>query len=286
MPNIEKRALRANLQERAEAILQQISQQVVDFAAALIPQPPLTLPLLKTARIVAHRGSHDHGATIHENTLPAFERAIQAGVWGIEFDIRLTRDNIPVVIHDDDCRRVFGVPQIVSQTNFSELKRSIPEIPSLDEVITAYGQHTHLMIELKDLGQPYSHNQLRALERCWSDLEPARDFHLLSLSSEVINKTDIVPKSAFIAVSETNTAQMSDLALTLELGGYAGHYALITSERIQKHHDLGQKVGTGFPNSRNVLRRELGRGVDWVFTNHTLELMAILEHEATARGAR
>ena len=47
--------------------------------------------------ILAHRGYH---AAVAENTFEAFEAAIMAGVNGIETDVRLSRDGVPVLVHD------------------------------------------------------------------------------------------------------------------------------------------------------------------------------------------
>ena len=47
--------------------------------------------------IIAHRGYRKFA---QENTIPAFEKAIKAGAQGIECDLRLTSDNIPVVNHN------------------------------------------------------------------------------------------------------------------------------------------------------------------------------------------
>jgi len=51
---------------------------------------------MKPFEIVAHRGVPD---TYPENTIPAFERAIELGADTIELDVRLTSDNVPVVFH-------------------------------------------------------------------------------------------------------------------------------------------------------------------------------------------
>ncbi len=53
--------------------------------------------------IIAHRGASTHAP---ENTLAAFWEAIEAGADGIEFDVRLTKDGIPVVFHDSTLRRM------------------------------------------------------------------------------------------------------------------------------------------------------------------------------------
>ena len=53
--------------------------------------------------LIAHRGN---AAEFPENTLPAFESALELGVRNIEFDVQLTSDKVPVVIHDADLKRV------------------------------------------------------------------------------------------------------------------------------------------------------------------------------------
>ena len=57
---------------------------------------------LPSMGICAHRGAME---THPENTIAAFEEAIRLGAQMIEFDVRLTKDNIPVVIHDDTVDR-------------------------------------------------------------------------------------------------------------------------------------------------------------------------------------
>jgi glycerophosphoryl diester phosphodiesterase len=52
--------------------------------------------------IIGHRGA---AAVAPENTIASFKRALADGADGIEFDVRLARDNVPVVIHDPDTRR-------------------------------------------------------------------------------------------------------------------------------------------------------------------------------------
>ena len=60
---------------------------------------------MKKPLIIAHRGA---SALAPENTLAAFRRAIADGAEGIEFDVQLAKDKIPVVFHDADLRRIAG----------------------------------------------------------------------------------------------------------------------------------------------------------------------------------
>jgi len=69
--------------------------------------------------ILGHRGA---SAVAPENTLAAFSRAIQDGAEGIEFDVRLSRDGVPVVIHDASLRRTALIDKLVSDLTVEELK--------------------------------------------------------------------------------------------------------------------------------------------------------------------
>ena len=69
-------------------------------------------------QLIAHRGN---AAEFAENTLPAFESAIELGARTVEFDVQLTSDKVPVVIHDSDLQRVAGVPASVHELTWAEL---------------------------------------------------------------------------------------------------------------------------------------------------------------------
>jgi len=68
--------------------------------------------------IIGHRGA---SAFAPENTMAAFALAIESGADGVEFDVHLTRDGVPVVIHDDTLLRTGGLSQRVSDMSLSEL---------------------------------------------------------------------------------------------------------------------------------------------------------------------
>ncbi|HYP01282.1 MAG TPA: glycerophosphodiester phosphodiesterase family protein [Pyrinomonadaceae bacterium] len=68
--------------------------------------------------VIGHRGA---SAFAPENTLAAFERALADGADGVEFDVRLARDNVPVVIHDATLRRTAGLDAPVASLSSSEL---------------------------------------------------------------------------------------------------------------------------------------------------------------------
>ncbi|MCB1518086.1 MAG: glycerophosphodiester phosphodiesterase [Hyphomicrobiaceae bacterium] len=74
------------------------------------------------ARPIAHRGLHNAGAGIIENTLPAFERAIQGG-YGIECDLQMSGDGVPIVFHDETLDRLTGQSGRLSTLSAGQIDR-------------------------------------------------------------------------------------------------------------------------------------------------------------------
>ncbi len=70
--------------------------------------------------ILGHRGA---SAVAPENTLAAFSPAILDGAEGIEFDVRLSRDRVPMVIHDASLRRTAFIDRLVCDLTSEELQR-------------------------------------------------------------------------------------------------------------------------------------------------------------------
>lgn len=101
---------------------------------------------------IAHRGIFDN-KKIPENSLIAFHRAIIFHI-PIELDIQLTKDNIVVVFHDSNLKRMCGIDKYIEDLTWEELKK-IPllnteeYIPSLVEVLSLVQGQVFIDIELK-----------------------------------------------------------------------------------------------------------------------------------------
>ncbi len=107
--------------------------------------------ILRNAKF-AHRGLYDN-KDLPENSLTAFKEAIQHG-YGIEMDVRLTKDGVPVVFHDDSLRRMCNQTSLVKDVPLNELKSlhlltTDQTIPTFEEFLhTVHGQ-VPLLIEFK-----------------------------------------------------------------------------------------------------------------------------------------
>jgi len=104
----------------------------------------------------AHRGLHMEDKQIPENSLAAFIAA-REGSYGVELDVRLTKDEKVVVFHDPCLKRVCGVDADVDNMDWSELSElrlfdTQERIPLLSEALEVLGD-TPLIIEIKTAGE-------------------------------------------------------------------------------------------------------------------------------------
>ena len=103
----------------------------------------------------AHRGSHEASGLL-ENTLPAFELAIAESADGIELDVHLSADGVPVVFHDESLQRLTRSQdqRMIAQVDWSSL-RAMPLVngatmPSLAETLELVAHRLPVNIEIKD----------------------------------------------------------------------------------------------------------------------------------------
>ena len=105
----------------------------------------------------AHRGASD---TRPENTMTAFYEGIALGANGIETDVRMSRDGVPVLFHDEELFRVTGEPGSIGDYTLAELRRftvkkdgMTDRIPTLEELLAAFSwRDITFAIELKGEG--------------------------------------------------------------------------------------------------------------------------------------
>lgn len=117
-------------------------------------------------RMYAHRGLHNmnpslreanspycNGGNYPENSYAAIKRAVEQG-FGIEFDVHLTKDGIPVVFHDDTLLRICGVDGNLKDYTFEELQQfrllgTEEKIPAFTDILKLVDGKVPLVIEYK-----------------------------------------------------------------------------------------------------------------------------------------
>ncbi len=106
-------------------------------------------------RPIAHRGLHDMNKLVWENTLSAFQRAID-GNYAIECDVHLTSDNVPIIFHDSVLGRLTGTDGYVWQRTLAEMQAlriggTKDHPPTLQEALDLIAGRVPIVIELKGI---------------------------------------------------------------------------------------------------------------------------------------
>lgn len=115
--------------------------------------------------VYGHRGASKYAP---ENTIAAFDIALKQGAKAFELDTMLTRDNVPVVIHDHDLERTTNGKGEVGDCTLEEIRNLDAgsyfsrefrgeRIPTLKEVLSRYKKEILVNIELKNFHSPSDH---------------------------------------------------------------------------------------------------------------------------------
>ena len=104
-------------------------------------------------RYFAHRGLHDNKGDAPENSMAAFRKAVEAD-YGMELDVHVTKDGIPVIFHDSKLERMCGVDGEIQDYTYEELQQftladSKERIPKLEELLLMVHGRVPLIVEIK-----------------------------------------------------------------------------------------------------------------------------------------
>lgn len=119
-----------------------------------------------TTRPIAHRGLYDEADGRPENSLAAFERAVSLGV-PFEFDVQLTSDGHPVVLHDADIAAITGRAGGVHELDahaVSTLRLSADQpVPTFEQVLELVDGRVPMVVDVRRWGLRHSPDLERAV---------------------------------------------------------------------------------------------------------------------------
>ena len=218
--------------------------------------------------LVGHRGVCGHPA-IPENTLAAFDLAVGRG-GGLEMDLHLTRDGVPVVHHDPGLGRVHGIDRELVELSEHELRTVAPQVPTLEEVLTRYQTSCPRFFLEPKVYEPISSLEL-LLNRVGALLTQYNLWHrttLLSLDSRPLDAARAqLPSLEKVFVFGFSPRSALEYALRHGDTGLAGWYFSFPerARRFLTERNLHQ--GVGHIDYRNTLVATSNRGFEYQFTN-------------------
>lgn len=138
------------LKRMAEAAITLCALYLLALMPRVVNRPDTTL---FKKRYFAHRGLHDNKTDAPENSMAAFRKAVEAG-YGIELDVHVTKDGIPVVFHDSTLERMCGTDGQIRDYTCDELKQftladSEECIPRFEDVLRIVDGRVPLIVEIK-----------------------------------------------------------------------------------------------------------------------------------------
>lgn len=230
----------------------------------------------KPFAVVGHRGA---AGLALENTLTAFRRALEVGVDVAEFDVQVTADGVPVLLHDETLERIAGLHVNVRSTSFSELKSIVlpggERIATLEELLALDSGKLPLFIEVKHVEDTGRVLEVVAREKA-VDFVAIISFHeeALKIARE---KLPTVPRGLIYATPPGKIVEARRLGCQIVLP----RYTLATEKAVAFAHRLGLKVVVWTVNDTLTATRLVKRGVDAIASDYPDRMVELRRRLAT-----
>ncbi|MCK4507683.1 MAG: hypothetical protein KAU27_04030 [Desulfuromonadales bacterium] len=235
--------------------------------------------------IWAHRGA---SSCAPENTLSAFSAAVAAGADGLELDIHLSCDGIPVVIHDETLERTTGGCGFVAEMTAQQLRQldagswfsadfADESIPLLDDVLRTFGGQLRLNLELKELRAGMV--VLKLLKQY-----PSADIVVSSFNCELLQHLRSVNADLPIAVLFELGNWRHAVKVARELSACAFHPALnqVNDAMLAACTEAALPVLVWTVDDLCTARSLIGMGVSGFFTNDPAKLKAAFQSDVSS----
>ena len=235
-------------------------------------------PFRRRPLVIAHRGA---SGELPENTLPAFERAVEQQADMIEVDLHTTRDGEVVIRHDAELESLGGAGEIGGATG-AEVRGldagAGARVPLLDEMLDGFAHRIPFNLELKIGGggrYPGMEEVAVAAVRSRGVLDQTL---FSSFYEDVLEALRAVGPKVRIAVlvAEAWPAGMFERALRLRAEAVNPFHRLVDAELVRRAHGEGMMVYPYTVDEASHMERLLDLGVDGLFTNHPERMRQLL----------
>lgn len=236
--------------------------------------------------VIAHRGDH---TAAPENTLAAYQHAIDAGVDYIEIDLRTTKDSQLVIMHDANIDRMTNGKGKIKELNLSELnsfqiqEKSKPEwglhsIPHFEDVLKLAKNKINIYLDFKDADVAQTYKILKKYKMTGQVVV------YINHPDQAKKWMEIAPSMPLIISLPGNIRDSSSLTQFLQKMPVAvldGSYKEYNRQMIQAAHNLLAKVWPDIqhPNEAEFWESALATDVDGLQTDHPETLIKYLKNK-------
>lgn len=273
----------------------------------ILPATLFAMTAFADARILVH-GHRGARAVLPENTLPAFEYAIAAGVDALELDLAVTRDNVLVVSHDPEMNPNYCTPpegwtgtRTIRQMTFDELRRwdcgakANPEFPKQKPVPGTRVPSLDEVFALAPRGN-FDFNVETKISPARPEFTPSpEEFARLLLDAIRRHKLEkrVIVQSFDFRTLEAMRKMAPEIALSAlhaPMGGgyvaaakaagahwWSPHYSIVTPALVEEAHKAGMKVVPWTANDAGVWKKLADARVDAIITDDPQALIAWLK---------
>jgi len=223
-------------------------------------------------RLIGHRGA---AALAPENTMPSFVKAYECGATAIEFDVRLTKDGVPIIYHDDNFKRLTGVDAYVADVSFEETRKlrvkGEAPIPTLEEVLEFASGKLAVDVELKVVG--VEEETVNLLRKYGLEDKALITSFLPTVLGEIKN---IAPDIEVGVLLEEWDDEYLDIARRIEAYALLPPYTIVTRELVDKIKGSGYALIVWTVNDPQEAERLLEMGVDGIITDDPCKLREVV----------
>lgn len=244
----------------------------------------INVGVLSRTQVTAHRG-FSHVAP--ENTMPAFQAAIDSGADYIELDVQLTADEQLVVFHDDRIDRTTNGKGMLKNYTYEQLQQFSAgswfgkdgefddvKIPLLTEVLDLVGNDIMLNIEIKRSGEPKKTAE-RVVELV-KEYGIANSCYITSFSYDALKKVkqlDPKIKTGYIA----NLSTATSYSRLPYIDAVSMNYLFVNQSVVNSAHHNGKRIFVWTVDRQSEVQRMMALGVDNIITNRPDKVLEVVD---------
>ncbi|MFI8826429.1 glycerophosphodiester phosphodiesterase [Streptomyces sp. NPDC053431] len=219
--------------------------------------------------VVAHRGDPYR---LRENTLSSVLSAIAQGADAVEVDVRLTKDGVPVLLHDDTLKRLWGHDRPLTSLTVSQLAELTDGgVPTLRETLMAVGTK-RLMLDLPGGNAESVRTVVGTVRECGA----GERVYYCAGGTAMLHVRAADP-SAEIALTWNSVAPPRPVLLDAVRPRWLNYrFGLASRQLVERVHRDGLLVSVWTPDTKRTMRKLIRNGVDSITTNRVDALTAVL----------